>query len=56
MPPALREEIRRYRWPVAKGDAYPTVMLVQPDLGLAPPTRADLAQLEAVAWGPHPVV
>ncbi|MEB3202665.1 MAG: hypothetical protein VKK05_07625, partial [Synechococcus sp.] len=56
MPPALREEIRRYRWPVAKGDAYPTVMLVQPDLGLAPPTRADLAQLEPVAWGPHPVV
>ncbi|QPN71066.1 DUF6398 domain-containing protein [Synechococcus sp. CBW1108] len=49
MPPALLEEIRRYRWPVAKGDAYPTVMLVEPDLGLAPPTRADLAQLEAVA-------
>ncbi|MCT0227254.1 MAG: hypothetical protein ACI9IO_001486 [Cyanobium sp.] len=49
MPPALLEEIRRYRWPVAKGDAYPTVMLVQPDLGLAPPTQADLAQLEAVA-------
>jgi hypothetical protein len=49
MPPALLDEIRRYRWPVAKGAAYPTVMLVQPDLGLAPPTRADLAQLEAVA-------
>ena len=49
MPPALLEEIRRYRWPVAKGDAYPTVMLVQPNLGLEPPTRADLAQLEAVA-------
>ena len=49
MPPALLEEIRRYRWPLAKGDAYPTVMLVQPNLGLEPPTRADLAQLEAVA-------
>lgn len=49
MPPALLGEIRRNRWPVAKGDAYPTVMLVEPDLGLASPTRADLAQLEAVA-------
>jgi len=49
MPPAFLEEIQRHGWPVAKGDAYPTVMLVQPDLGLAPPTRADLAQLEAVA-------
>lgn len=49
MPPLLLEEIQRYRWPVAKGDAYPTVMLVQPDLRLAAATRADLRQLEAVA-------
>jgi hypothetical protein len=49
MPTALLQEIQRYRWPVAKGDAYPTVLLVQPDLVLAPPTRADLRQLEAVA-------
>jgi hypothetical protein len=49
MPAPLLQEIQRHRWPVAKGDAYPTVMLVQPDLGLAPPTRADLQQLEAVA-------
>ena len=49
MPPALLKEIQRHGWPVAKGDAYPTVMLVQPDLVLAPPTLADLAQLEAVA-------
>lgn len=49
MPPALLEEIQRHGWPVAKGHAYPTVMQVQPDLGLDPPTRADLRQLEAVA-------
>jgi hypothetical protein len=49
MPPALLKEIQRHGWPVAKGDAYPTVILVQPDLVLAPPTLADLAQLEAVA-------
>ncbi|MFM7550486.1 MAG: DUF6398 domain-containing protein [Cyanobacteriota bacterium] len=49
MPAALLQEIQRHRWPVAKGDAYPTVMLVQPELLLMPPTLADLRQLEAVA-------
>lgn len=49
MPEALLQEIKRHRWPLAKGDAYPTVMLVQPELMLTPPTQADLRQLEAVA-------
>ena len=49
MPPALLAEIQRHGWPVARGDAFPTVMQVQPGLGLNPPTQADLRQLEAVA-------
>ncbi|MEB3331577.1 MAG: DUF6398 domain-containing protein [Synechococcaceae cyanobacterium] len=49
MPPALLKEIRRYGWPVARGDAYPTVMLIEPDAVLKPPRRAELQQLEAVA-------
>lgn len=49
MPAPLLQEIRRYGWPVAPGDAYPTVMLIEPPQVLKPPRRADLHQLEAVA-------
>ncbi|MFM8605361.1 MAG: DUF6398 domain-containing protein [Cyanobium sp.] len=49
MPRPLLEEIRRHRWPVAAGDGFPTVMLIEPGMLLAPPCRADLHQLEAVA-------
>jgi hypothetical protein len=49
MPPPLLKEIRRYGWPVAPGDAYPTVMLIEPPQELKPPRRTDLHQLEAVA-------
>ena len=49
MPRPLLQEIQRYRWPVAAGDAFPTAMLVHPDLLLAPPRRADVRQLELVA-------
>jgi len=49
MPPPLLQEIRRYGWPLAPGDAYPIVMLIDPSQGLKPPLRADLHQLEAVA-------
>jgi hypothetical protein len=49
MPAALLQEIQGHGWPVAKGAAYPTVMIVQPGLMLTPPTQADLRQLEAVA-------
>nr|WP_323206828.1 DUF6398 domain-containing protein [Synechococcus sp. BA-132 BA5] len=49
MPARLLKEIGTHHWPVAKGDAYPTVMLIEPDLELATPTRADLRRLEGVA-------
>jgi hypothetical protein len=49
MPPGLLNDIKRYHWPVAKGAGYPTVMLIEPDLTLAPPSRADLRRLEGVA-------
>lgn len=49
MPPPLLQEIRRYGWPLAPGDAYPTVMLIESSQELNPPCRADLQQLEAVA-------
>jgi hypothetical protein len=49
MPAPLLQEIKRYGWPVAPGDAYPTVMLIEPPQVLKPPRRADLQQLEAVA-------
>ena len=49
MPPPLLQEIKRYGWPVAPGDAYPTGMLIEPPQELKPPRRADLQQLEAVA-------
>jgi hypothetical protein len=49
MPASLLKEIGKHHWPVAKGDGYPTVMLIEPDLTLAPPTRADLRRLEGVA-------
>jgi hypothetical protein len=42
MPASLLKEIGRHHWPVAKGAGYPTVLLIGPDLALAPPTRADL--------------
>ncbi len=49
MPKALLREIQHHRWPVATGDAFPTIMLVEQDLVLAPPCRADYRQLETVA-------
>lgn len=49
MPPPLLKQIRRYGWPVAPGNAYPTLMLIEPPRGLRPPRRSDLHQLEAVA-------
>ena len=49
MPASLLQEIAEHHWPVAKGDGYPTVILFEPDLTLATPTRADLRRLEAVA-------
>ena len=49
MPKALLREIQHHRWPVAGGDAFPTIMLVEQDLVLAPPCRADYRQLETVA-------
>lgn len=49
MPPHLLQEIERHGWPLAPGDAYPTVMLVEPPLDLKPLRRSDLQQLEAVA-------
>lgn len=49
MPRSLLQEIRRHGWPVAAGDAYPTVMLIEPPMALRPPRRADLQQLEVVA-------
>jgi len=49
MPASFLQEIKRYGWPVAPGDAYPTVMLIEPPQVLKPPRRADLLQLEAVA-------
>ncbi len=49
MPRTLLKEIQHHRWAVAAGDAFPTVMLVHPDLLLAPPRRADVRQLALVA-------
>jgi hypothetical protein len=49
MPASFRQEIKRYGWPVAPGDAYPTVTLIEPPQVLKPPRGADLLQLEAVA-------
>jgi hypothetical protein len=50
MLPPLLQEIRRYGWPLAPGDAYPTVMLIESSQELKPPCRADLQQLALVAW------
>jgi hypothetical protein len=50
MPSSLLQEIEKHGWPLAPGDSCPTVMLVEPDLVLAPPTRADLRRPEGVAW------
>jgi hypothetical protein len=41
-PDPLPKEISRHHRRVAKGDGDPTVMLIEPDLVLAPPTRAEL--------------
>ncbi|MFN7900210.1 MAG: hypothetical protein ACK5N0_11210 [Synechococcaceae cyanobacterium] len=49
MPKGLLGEIEHYDWPVAGPDAYPTVMLVEPDLLLLPPRRVDIWRLELVA-------
>ena len=49
MPQGLLREIRQYHWPVAGPDAYPTVMLVEPDLLLRHPGRTDYRRLELVA-------
>ena len=49
MPKALLREIQHHRWAVATGDAFPTIVLVEQDLVLAPPCRAGYRQLEVVA-------
>jgi len=49
MPAALLKEIKRHHWPVAKGAGYPTIMLIEPDLVLAPPGSSDWRRLEGVA-------
>jgi hypothetical protein len=49
MPKPLLREIEHHDWPVADGDAYPTVMLVDPDLVLTPPRRMDVFRLELIA-------
>jgi hypothetical protein len=45
----LVDEIQRYGWPVAPGDAYPLPMHFDPDLRELPPNREELARLEAMA-------
>jgi hypothetical protein len=49
MPEPLLREIQHHNWPVAKGDAYPSVMLVESDLVLTPPRKMDVLRLELVA-------
>ena len=49
MPKPLLAEIQQHEWPVADGDAYPTVMLVESDLVLTPPRKMDVLRLELVA-------
>ncbi|MCT0226358.1 DUF6398 domain-containing protein [Synechococcus sp. CS-1328] len=49
LPPSLRREIEQHQWRVARGDAYPSPMLIEPDMSLAPPAESDLRRLEAVA-------
>lgn len=49
MPRGLLREIRQHGWPVADGDAFPTVMLVEPDRMLMPPRRMDVWRLELIA-------
>ncbi|MEB3260773.1 MAG: DUF6398 domain-containing protein, partial [Cyanobacteriota bacterium] len=49
MPPGLLREIKRHDWPVAAGDAFPTILLVDSDLALLPPRTRDWRQLELVA-------
>lgn len=49
MPKPLLREIQHFDWPVAEGDAYPTVMLVESDLMLTPPRKMDVLRLELVA-------
>jgi hypothetical protein len=49
MPKGLLEEIEHYDWPVVGPDAYPTVMLAEPDLLLLPPRRMDIFRFELVA-------
>lgn len=49
MPKALLREIQHHDWPVADGDAYPTVMLVESDLVLTPPRQMDVLRLELIA-------
>jgi hypothetical protein len=49
MPKPLLREIEHHDWPVADGDAYPTVMLVESDLLLTPPREMDFRRLQLVA-------
>jgi hypothetical protein len=49
LPKGLLGEIEHYDWPVAGPDAYPTVMLAEPDLLLLPPRRMDIFRFELVA-------
>ncbi|HEX5130984.1 MAG TPA: UPF0149 family protein [Candidatus Krumholzibacteria bacterium] len=48
MPPAMREEIRAHKWPVAGPAAFPQIMLVEPDMTLRPPARDDYRRMEGV--------
>ena len=49
MPQALLREIEHHRWPVSAGNAFPTIMVVERDLVMAPPCRAEYRQMQAVA-------
>ena len=46
--PARRREVQANRWRVSGPDAYPELMLVEPDLLLRPPTGADYRRVEAL--------
>ncbi len=51
IPASLLAEIKRHRWPVARGDAYPLLLQVGEDQELGPLRRIDVQRLEAVARG-----
>ncbi|MEB3316783.1 MAG: DUF6398 domain-containing protein [Cyanobacteriota bacterium] len=45
LPEALLREIEMHNWPVAEGDAFPTLLLVEPDLVLMPPRTMDYLRM-----------